>query len=103
MTEKTCEKIPEFRETHKGTIVEDILILKDRIRDIFENSKTQNEAYFKKNQLYYENSYKKSLPFKKIIQLFMWPPYCYNMFAYLKEPNVPRSGNSENSIKVVRS
>lgn len=32
-----------------------------------------------------------------------WPPYCYNMFTYLKEPDVPRSGNSENSTKVVRS
>lgn len=103
MTEKTRKRIREFQETHKGTIVEDVLTLKDRIRDIFENSKTQNEAHFKKNQLYYENWYKKSLHFKKIIQLFMWPPYCYNMFTYLKEPDVPRSGNSENSIKVVRS
>jgi len=103
MTEKTRERIREFQETHKGTIVEDVLTLKDRIRDIFENSKTQNEAHFKKNQLYYENWHKKSLHFKKIIQLFMWPPYCYNMFTYLKEPGVPRSGNSENSIKVVRS
>jgi len=103
MTEKTRERIREFQETHKGTIVEDVLTLKDRIRDIFENSKTQNEAHSKKNQLYYENWYKKSLHFKKIIQLFMWPPYCYNMFTYLKEPDVPRSGNPENAIKVVRS
>ena len=103
MTEKIRQKIQELVETHKGTIVEDVLTLKGRIRDIFENSKTQNEAHFKKNQLYYENWYKKSLHFKKIIQLFMWPPYCYNMFTYLKEPDVPRSGNPENAIKVVRS
>jgi len=103
MTEKRKEKIQELKETHKDSVVEDVLILKERIRDIFENSKTIEEAYYKKNQLYYENWHTKSIYFKKIIQLFMWPPYCYNMFTYLKEPDVPRSGNSESSIKIVRS
>jgi len=30
-------------------------------------------------------------------------PKCEYMFTYLKEPDVPRSGNAENSIKLVRS
>jgi len=28
---------------------------------------------------------------------------CEYMFAYLKEPNVPMSGNAKNSIELVRS
>jgi hypothetical protein len=77
--------------------------LKDRIRDIFENSSSQDEAYKKKNKLYFEGWYKKNSHFKKIIKLFMSVPVCEYMFTYLKEPDVPRSGNQENSIKLVRS
>ncbi len=80
-----------------------ILVLKDRIRDIFENSLSEDEAYEKKNKLYFEGWHKKNRHFKKIIKLFMSVPSCEYMFTYLKEPDVLRSGNSENSIKLVRS
>jgi len=80
-----------------------ILVLKDRIRDIFENSLSEDEAYEKKNKLYFEGWHKKNRHFKKIVKLFMTVPVYQYMFTYLKEPDVLRSGNSENSIKLVRS
>jgi hypothetical protein len=103
MTEKRTEKIQELRKIHKGTIIEDVLIFKDRIRNICEKSKTQQEAYDKKNQLYYEKWHKKNIYFKKIIRLFMNTATCHYMFTFLKEPDVLRSGNAENLIKIVRS
>jgi len=87
----------------KEDLLSNILVLKDRIRDIFENSSSQDEAYVKKNKLYFEGWYKKNSHFKKIIKLFMSVPICEYMFTYLKESDVPRSGNQENSIKLVRS
>jgi len=69
----------------------------------FENSSSQDEAYKKKNKLYFEGWHKRNHHFKKIIKLFITVPTCEYMFTYLKEPNVSRSGNSENSIKLVRS
>ena len=87
----------------KENLLANILVLKDRIRDIFENSSSQDEAYEKKNKLYFEGWHKKNCHFKKIIKLFMSVPTCEYMFTYLKEPDVPRSGNSENPIELVRS
>jgi len=87
----------------KEDLLTNTLVLKDRIRDIFENSSSQDEAYEKKNKLYFEGWHKKNHHFKKIIKLFITVPTCEYMFTYLKEPDVSRSGNSENSIKLVRS
>ena len=87
----------------KEDLLTNTLVLKDRIRDIFENSSSQDEAYKKKNKLYFEGWHKENRHFKKIIKLFITVPTCEYMFTYLKEPDVQRSGNSENSIKLVRS
>jgi len=102
-TEKDKEIMNEIILSCKENLLANILVLKDRIRDIFENSSSQDEAYEKKNKLYFEGWHKKNCHFKKIIKLFMSVPTCEYMFTYLKEPDVPRSGNSENSIKLVRS
>jgi len=102
-TEKNKEIMDEIILSCKEELPVNILVLKDRIRDIFENSLSQNEAYEKKNKLYFEDWHKKNRHFKKIIKLFMNVPMCEYMFTYLKEPDVPRSGNAENSIKLVRS
>ncbi|GAI56965.1 unnamed protein product, partial [marine sediment metagenome] len=75
-------------------VLANVLVLKDRIRDIFENSSSQDEACEKKNKLYFEGWHKKNHHFKKIIKLFITVPTCEYMFTYLKEPDVPRSGNS---------
>ena len=40
---------------------------------------------------------------KNTIKLFVSVPTCEYMFTYLKELDVPRSGNTENSIKLARS
>jgi hypothetical protein len=102
-TEKDKKIMDEIALSCKQDFLTNILVLKDRIRDIFENSSSQDEAYEKKNKLYFEGWHKKNHHFKKIIKLFMSVPTCEYMFTYLKEPDVPRSGNSENSIKLVRS
>jgi len=39
---------------HKGSIIEDIITFKNKITDIFETSKTPQQAYTKRNQLYLE-------------------------------------------------
>jgi len=102
-TEKDKEIMDEIILSSKEELPVNILSLKDRIRDIFENSSSKEEAYQKKNKLYFEGWYKKNRHFKKIIKLFMTIPMCEYMFTYLKEPDVPRSGNAENSIRLVRS
>jgi len=102
-TDKNKEIMNEIILSCKEDLLSNILVLKDRIRDIFENSSSQEEAYVKKNKLYFEGWYKKNRHFKKIIKLFVSVPICEYMFTYLKEPDVPRSGNQENSIKLVRS
>jgi len=102
-TEKDKRIMDEIILSCKEDLLTNILVLKDRIRDIFENSSSQDEAYKKKNKLYFEGWHKKNRHFKKIIKLFMNVPTCEYMFTCLKELNVPRSGNSENSIKLVRS
>jgi len=102
-TEKDKRIMDEIILSCKEDLLTNTLVLKDRIRDIFENSSSEDEAYEKKNKLYFEGWHKKNHHFKKIIKLFMNVPMCEYMFTYLKEPSVPRSGNSENSIKLVRS
>lgn len=62
-----------------------------------------DEAYEEKNKLYFEGWHKKNCHFKKIVKMFMDIPACEYMFTYLKEPDVLRSGNAENSIKLVKS
>jgi len=60
----------------KEKLLKNILVLKERIRDIFENSSSQDEAYKKKNKLYFEGWHKKNRHFKKIIKLFINVPMC---------------------------
>ena len=53
--------------------------------------------------LFLEGWHKKNRHFKKIMKLFITVPICEYIFTHHKEPDVSRSGNSENSIKLVRS
>ena len=102
-TEKDKKIMDEIILSCRENVLANVLVLKDRIRDIFENSSSQDEAYEKKNKLYFEGWHKKNHHFKKIIKLFITVPRVKYMFTYLKEPDISRSGNSENSIKLVRS
>ena len=53
-TEKDKKIMDEIISFCKEDLLANILVLKDRIRDIFENSSSENEAYKKKNKLYFE-------------------------------------------------
>jgi len=76
LTQKNKRIIEEIISSCKEDLLSNILVLKDRIRDIFKNSLSQDEAYEKKNKLYFEGWYKKNRYFKKIIRLFMSVPTC---------------------------
>ncbi len=65
-TEKDKEIMDEIILFCEQELSANILVLKDRIRDIFENSLSENEAYEKKS--------KEKLP--KI-----WPSFCYRHFG----------------------
>lgn len=47
--------IENLLRRYQGTTIEDILILKQKVKDIFLESKTQQEAYVKRDELIHEN------------------------------------------------
>lgn len=86
---------------YKGTTIEDILTLKQKIRNIFLLSKSQAEAYQKRDALTAENWQIKNQHFANIIK-FLNTPYFKYMTTFLDHPEIPRSGNSENVIRTWR-
>lgn len=84
-----------------GTVIEDILILKQRIRDIFLDSRTSEEAYISRDALIEEGWNLKNEHFNNIIK-FLSKPYFKYMVTFLDYPDLPKSGNSENVIRVWR-
>lgn len=86
---------------YKGTTIEDILILKQKIRRIFLESKSQQEAYAKRGELTAENWQAKNWHFANIIK-FLNTPYFKYMTTFLDHPEIPKSGNSENIIRTWR-
>lgn len=86
---------------YKGTTIEDILILKQKVRDIFLLSKSQAEAYQKRDELTKENWQIKNRHFANIIK-FLNTSYFKYMTTFLDHPEIPRSGNSENIIRTWR-
>ena len=93
--------IENLMSRYKGTTIEDILILKQKIRNIFLLSKSQAEAYQKRNELTAENWQIKNQHFANIIK-FLNTPYFKYMTTFLDHPEIPRSGNSENVIRTWR-
>ena len=86
---------------YRGTLIEDILILKQGIRDIFLESNNMREAFFRRDELRKEGWQFKSQHFAKIIK-FLSSPYFKYMVTYLDHPQIPKSGNSENVIRLWR-
>lgn len=84
-----------------GTVIEDILILKQRIRDIFLDSKNSKEAYEQRASLIEEDWHLKNEHFKNIIEFLSSVNFKY-MTTFLDHPEIPKSGNSENVIRVWR-
>jgi len=92
--------IENLLSRYKGTIIEDILILKQKIRDIFLESKSQREAQKQKDELLEENWHLKTKHFANIVKSLSFP--YFNMTTYLDHPQIPKSGNSENIIRTWR-
>jgi len=94
--------IKGINKIFKGTIVPEILTLKEKIRDIFLKSKSQDEAMDMRNKLLAENWHRKSKNFRFITK-YLADNYQFNyMTTYLNHPEIPRSGNSETVISVWR-
>ncbi len=93
--------IENLMSRYKGTTIEDILILKQKIRNIFLLSKNQAEAYQKRDELARENWQIKNRHFANIIK-FLNTSYFKYMTTFLDHPEIPRSGNSENVIRTWR-
>lgn len=98
---KECRIIENLLARYQGTTIEDILILKQKTRDIFISSKSQQEAYLKRDTLTRENWFLKNQHFANIIK-FLNTPYFKYMTTFLDHPEIPRSGNSENVIRTWR-
>lgn len=93
--------IENLLERYQRTTIEDILILKQKIRDIFLESKSQKEAYLRRDDLIQENWHAKNQHFANIIK-FLNTPYFKYMTTFLEHPEIPKSGNSENVIRTWR-
>ena len=88
-------------EHYAGTVIEDILILKQRVREIFLDSKSTQAAYASRNSLTEEGWHLKNKYFENIIK-FLNKPYFKYMVTFLDHPELPKSGNSENVIRTWR-
>jgi len=95
---KAIEKLIPY---YRGTIVEKILIFKEQVRDIFDNSKTKLEAYHKRHLLSQEAYWQDSYHLSRIMKFISSRKFDY-MITYLSYPRIPRSGNSESCIRVWR-
>jgi len=100
-TFKECRIIENLPARYQGTTIEDILILKQKIRNIFISSKNQQEAYLRRDSLTRENWHFKNRHFANIIK-FLNTPYFKYMTTFLDHPEIPKSGNSENVIRTWR-
>jgi hypothetical protein len=83
------------------SFIEDILILKQKTRNIFLLSKSRTEAYQKRDELTRENWQIKNQHFANIIK-FLNTPYFEYMTTFLDHPETPKNGNSENIIRTWR-
>jgi len=86
---------------YSGTVIEDILVIKEQIRDIFLKSQDKKEAYLRRDELCSNPVLKQNQHFDNIFK-FLFTHYFEYMVNFLDHPQVPRSGNSENVIRVWR-
>ena len=100
-TDKQHQIVREIMPLFTGTIVPDILEVKEWVRDIFLSSLTKADALARRNMLIAHGWHLKNPHFEKIIKYLN--SYAFNyMLTFLKYPSIPRSGNSENLISVWR-
>lgn len=93
--------IPEMIEIYAGTVVEKILLFKEQLWDIFDNSENKAEAYAKRDALAKEKWWQDSWHLTRCMEFLLSPKFEY-MVTYLEHPKVPRCGQSETLINVWR-
>ncbi|MEW6685416.1 MAG: hypothetical protein AB1393_04335 [Candidatus Edwardsbacteria bacterium] len=93
--------IPEMIEIYSGTVVEKVLIFKEQLGDIFDASESKREAYAKRDALSKETWWQNSWHLTKCMEFLLSPKFQY-MVTYLEHPEVPRCGQSETLINVLR-
>ena len=70
-TDKNKKIMNEIILSCKENLLSNILVLKDRIRDIFENSSSQDEAYVKKTNYTLRAGIRKILTLKRLLS-YLW-------------------------------
>lgn len=100
-TVKDHEILPELIEFYRGTPVEDILIFKEQLHQIFNTSNSEAEAYAKRNSLSQEKWWRNSWHLRKIMEFLMSSRFEY-MITYMDNKRIPRSENIENLIAIWR-
>jgi transposase len=98
---KDHEVIPKLMETYANTPVEQILLFKEHLYDIFDRSQSKEEAYRKRDILFNETWWRNSWHLTQAIRFLMRPDFEY-MVTYLDNPEVPRCGNIETLIRTWR-
>lgn len=83
---------------YKGTLIEDVLLFKEQVRDIFNLSTSVKQAYQRREDLIRETYWRDSYHLSRVVKFLSTWKFDY-MISYLKYPNIPRSGNSESCIR----
>jgi len=93
--------IEQLLYIYRGTIIEKLLIFKEQLRDIFDNSKSRLEAYHKRYLLSQQTYWQDSYYLRRVMKFICSWRFPY-MITYLSYPKIPRAGNSETCIRLWR-
>ena len=93
--------IPEMMELYAGTVVEQVLLFKEVLWDLFDGSASRREAAAKRDALAQETWWRDSWHLSKCVEFLVGPKFD-RMVTYLDHPEVPRCGHSETLINVWR-
>jgi len=93
--------IPEMMEIYAGTVVEKVLLFKEEIWGIFDDSGSKREAYVKRDALARENWWRESWHLSKCMEFLLSDKFD-RIVTYLEHAEVPRCGQSETLINVWR-
>lgn len=100
-TQKDHLLLPEMIQIYKGTPVEKILLFKETLWDIFDLSQSKREALNKRNNLKRAHWWQDSWHLQKCMAFPSSAKFDL-MITYLEDSRVPRCGNSETLVNVLR-
>lgn len=93
--------LPEVLQLYRGTLVEQVLLFKQELWELFDASTTAEEAYAKRDTLARETWWRESGHLSQVMAFLQGPKF-EGMVTYLRHPEVPRCGHSETLINVWR-